>query len=64
MSTQAPTARASACDSCGKAVTLILQLATSAETAWRWFDCPYCLKVNFLRLPGHILYVHMADQVS
>jgi hypothetical protein len=63
MHAQAPTAHAVKCDSCRKTVTLVLQSATPAETAWRWFDCPFCHKANFLRVPGHIMGVKAEQEV-
>jgi hypothetical protein len=64
VSAQVPTTQAVKCDSCGQTVTLILKSATSPETAWRWFDCPYCRKANFLRLAGNILEVKKEEQES
>jgi hypothetical protein len=62
VNTQVPAAQAVKCDSCGRTVTLTLKSATAAETAWRWFDCPYCRKANFLRLPGQILRATKGEQ--
>jgi hypothetical protein len=57
-------ARGVKCDLCGRAVTLRLRQAPPAETMWRWFDCPYCRKPNFLRLAGQILEVIREDRES
>ena len=51
------------CQSCKQPVLLELIASPSAH-AWRMYNCPHCLKTNFLALPSAVLRARPGSQRS
>jgi hypothetical protein len=49
------------CRLCQKSVSLETRPAPETAPAWRMFDCPHCLKTNFLLLTARVLAVSRGE---
>lgn len=51
------------CQSCKQPVVLEL-VSPAGARAWRMFNCPHCLKTNFVALPAAVVRARPASRES